>query len=102
MLPDHRAPLARRVGDSAERPDPLTIEVDGRPLAALPGESLAAALMAAGYRSTRITHGGAPRAPYCAMGVCFDCVVTVDGENAVRSCLRPVTAGMKVRTGHTS
>lgn len=77
----------------------MTITVDGRDVPAYPGEPLAAALLAAGYRAVRRTGGGAPRGPYCNMGVCFECVVSVDGVPAVRSCLTDVRAGMRVRTG---
>ena len=39
---------------------------------------------------------GAPRLPYCMMGVCFDCLVTIDGIGNRQGCLVPVRAGMKV------
>jgi len=73
--------------------------VDGEPVSAYPGESLAAALVAAGRRATRRTASGALRGPYCNMGVCFECVVTVDGTPGTRSCVVPVRAGMRVATG---
>ena len=41
---------------------------------------------------------GAPRAPYCLMGVCFECLVTVDGVGSRQGCLVPVREGMKVET----
>ena len=80
------------------RPEPVTIEVDGRAVPAHPGESLATALLAAGERSVGTTRGGARRAPYCNMGICFECVVTVDDVPCQRSCLIRVRAGMRVRT----
>ncbi|MBO4206576.1 (2Fe-2S)-binding protein, partial [Micromonospora echinofusca] len=64
-----------------------------------PGESLATALLAAGQRAVRVTPGGARRAPYCNMGVCFECVVTIDDQPYQRACLTRTRAGMRVRTG---
>ncbi|MFG1780054.1 (2Fe-2S)-binding protein [Micromonospora sp. NPDC049051] len=81
-----------------ERPAPVTIEVDGCPVPAHPGESLATALLAAGQRAVGTTRGGARRGPYCNMGICFECVVTVDDVPCQRSCLLRVRAGMRVRT----
>lgn len=75
------------------------IEVDGERVEALAGESLATALLASGRRVFRRTASGAPRGPFCNMGVCFDCVVTVDGEAGVRACMTTVRAGMRVETG---
>ena len=60
---------------------------------------LAAALLAVGIdrcRTTPVT--GAPRLPYCLMGVCFDCLVTIDGVGSRQACLVPVHDGMKVET----
>jgi hypothetical protein len=58
----------------------VRIVVDGRPIAAAPGDSVAAALLAAGVLACRTTPvSGAPRAPYCMMGVCFECLVAIDG-----------------------
>ncbi|MEV6521742.1 2Fe-2S iron-sulfur cluster-binding protein [Longispora sp. NPDC051575] len=91
-----RVPLATRTG--MELPVPVTIDVDGVPVTAYPGESLASALLAAGQRAVRTTTSGVRRAPYCNMGVCFECVVTVDGVPYQRTCLVRVTAGMRVRT----
>lgn len=84
--------------EHAVRPAPVAIEVDGERIDAFPGESLAAALLAAGVRTFRRTPSGAPRGPLCNMGVCFECVVAVDGE-PVRACATEVRAGMRVETG---
>ncbi|MDG4829359.1 FAD-dependent oxidoreductase [Solwaraspora sp. WMMD1047] len=57
---------------------------------ALPGETIGAALLAAGVRSWRQSrHGRRPRTLFCGIGACFDCLVTVDGGPAVRACLTP-------------
>lgn len=75
------------------------LEVDGQPISARTGDTVAAAMLAAGLghcRTTPVT--GAPRAPYCLMGVCFDCLVTIDGVGSRQGCLVPVREGMAVET----
>jgi len=76
----------------------IQIEVDGEPMQAFEGQTIAAALIAAGRRILRYTPKGSPRGIYCGMGVCFDCLVEVDGEPSLRSCITPVRAGMRIRT----
>ena len=64
----------------AEAGAPVAITVDGRRVAARAGDTVAVAMIAAGIDHCRTTPvSGAPRAPYCLMGVCFECLVTVDG-----------------------
>ena len=85
----------------AEAGPALTITVDGRAVSARSGDTVAAALLANGIyhcRTTPVT--GAPRAPYCLMGVCFDCLVTIDGVGSRQACLVPVRDGMAVETQH--
>jgi aerobic-type carbon monoxide dehydrogenase small subunit (CoxS/CutS family) len=89
---------ASRIEHGVGRPTAVAIEVDGARVDAYPGESLAAALLAAGIRTFRRSRSGAPRGPVCNMGVCFECVVTVDGEPGVRACATTVCEGMRVRT----
>ncbi len=84
------------------RPDsvaPLTVTVDGEAVLAYPGETVATALLAAGRRTFRHTDHAAPRGLFCGMGVCFDCLVTVDGQPDVRACMTTVQPGMVVETG---
>jgi glycine/D-amino acid oxidase-like deaminating enzyme/bacterioferritin-associated ferredoxin len=76
----------------------ITLQVDGRAITAQRGETLAAALVAAGLRIGRHTQGGSPRHVFCAMGTCFDCLTIVEGMGAVRACLTHVTDGMSVRS----
>ena len=78
----------------------LEVIVDGRALTAPPGQSLAAVLLTAGQATLRDSPAGNPRGLYCGIGVCQECRVVVDGV-VVRSCITPVTAGMRVTTGHT-
>jgi D-hydroxyproline dehydrogenase subunit gamma len=81
-----------------ERGRPVRFQLDGEPLLAHEGESLAAALWAAGRRVLRHTaREGSPRGLYCGMGVCFECVLEVDGR-VVRACLEPVREGASVAT----
>jgi thioredoxin reductase len=78
-------------------PDRLTFSFDGEPLTARPGQSLAAALTDAGKRVFRQTAKGSPRGIFCGMGVCQDCLVTVDGTPNQRACMTLVAAGAEVR-----
>jgi predicted molibdopterin-dependent oxidoreductase YjgC len=79
----------------------LTITLDGAALEAREGESIAAALLASGRRSTRWTaRTGEPRGYFCGMGVCQDCLVTVDGLPNVRACMTPVREGLRIESQH--
>lgn len=100
MRRERRAdPTERRVDDGIQRGRAIEILVDGRPVQAFEGESVAAALLAAGKRALRMTaRYGAPRGLYCGIGVCFDCIMTIDGRPNVRTCQTPVRAGMRVES----
>lgn len=75
----------------------VEISVEGRRVVAHEDEPLAIALLNAGFVPLRYTPvSGQPRTPLCMMGVCFDCLVEVDGEQNVQSCMVPVHAGMQV------
>jgi predicted molibdopterin-dependent oxidoreductase YjgC len=75
----------------------LRLSFEGQPLDADEGDTVAAALLAAGIASFRTTPvSGAARGPWCLMGVCFDCLVEIDGKGSVQGCLTPVRAGMRV------
>ena len=77
---------------------PVPFEFEGTPLTARPGDSLAAALLAAGVQQFRDTPvSGAPRGPFCLMGACFDCLVEIDGQPNRQACLTQVRPGMAVR-----
>jgi predicted molibdopterin-dependent oxidoreductase YjgC len=79
-----------------QRGPEVSITVDGRPASAYLGESVAAALMADGDLSTRTTSGGERRGLFCGMGVCFDCLVIVDGVPGTRACVTWVREGMDI------
>ncbi|MGW4102352.1 (2Fe-2S)-binding protein [Streptomyces sp. NPDC004976] len=75
------------------------IVVDGKSLPFVEGQTVAAALVAAGrvvWRTTRL--GYRPRGVFCGIGVCFDCLVTIDGVGGQRACLVPARPGMTVTT----
>ena len=82
-----------------ERGVALGVVVDGAEVRAYEGESIAAALFASGHRFTRWTaRTGEPRGYFCGMGVCQDCLVTVDGLPNVRACVTPARDGMRVES----
>ncbi|MFD9862081.1 (2Fe-2S)-binding protein [Streptomyces alboflavus] len=82
---------------------PFEITFDGRPVSALSGQSVAAALWAAdilAWRTTRV--GGRPRGAFCGIGQCYDCLATINGSPNRRACLVPARPGDAITTqeGH--
>jgi hypothetical protein len=76
-----------------------SFQFDGTPVPFRPGQTIGAALVADGrpsWRTTRLT--GSPRGIFCGIGVCFDCLVTVDGEPNQRACLVRADAAQVVTT----
>ena len=84
-------------GPSAAAPPPeLAFEIDGETVAARAGQTIAMALFAADRLQVRQSARlGAPRGVFCNMGVCYDCLIYLDGR-AVRSCMVPVEDGMRL------
>jgi len=81
------------------RGKPVQIQVDGKPIEAYDGETVAAVLLSAGISTFRLSQKNKePRSLYCGMGLCFECLVTIDGEHAVRACMTSVADGMQVET----
>jgi predicted molibdopterin-dependent oxidoreductase YjgC len=77
----------------------IEVTVDGRAMKVRAGDTVAAALLSAGILASRTADvSGAPRAPYCMMGVCFECLVTIDGVANRQGCLVPVAPGMRIET----
>lgn len=75
----------------------VMITVNGRRCEAREGDTVAAALWALGvrrFRTTRVRRE--PRGPFCFIGRCTDCEVTVDGRPRVKSCMTPVSEGMRI------
>jgi D-hydroxyproline dehydrogenase subunit gamma len=80
-------------------PRPVRFSFDGTPLEAARGLTIAGALLANGIVSWRRTGaGGRPRGIFCGSGDCFDCLVDVGEQCAVRACLVLVRDGDEVRT----
>jgi D-hydroxyproline dehydrogenase subunit gamma len=87
---------AQRINSGVTRGPKVTIHVDDRPIEAYAGESVAAALLAAGVVRFRSSAERAePRGPFCLMGVCQECVVLIDART-VTSCQMPVRAGLRI------
>jgi D-hydroxyproline dehydrogenase subunit gamma len=84
--------------ETVPRGEALTVTVNGTPVQAFRGESVHAVLLAAGYlplrRSRRLK---APRGFFCGMGICYECLVTIDGKPDQRACMRTVEPGMEIR-----
>ncbi|MEV8147707.1 (2Fe-2S)-binding protein [Arthrobacter sp. NPDC080073] len=75
----------------------VRVRFDGRPLEAAPGQSVGAALTAQGITAWRATRKGEkPRGLFCGIGVCFDCLLRVDGAANQRACLVEVREGMEI------
>lgn len=78
---------------------PLRFIMDGVEIEGREGDTVAAALLAAGRVTCRTTPvSGAARGPFCMMGACFECLVTIDGVGNRQACLVPLRAGMYVET----
>lgn len=83
--------------------DLVTLSINGHPVTARNGQSVWSAMALAGQVETRkAALSGEARSAYCAMGVCFECMVEIDGLPNQQACLRLVSDGMKVVTQHTT
>lgn len=77
----------------------FSFEFDGRTVDARPGQSVGAALTDAGIRSWRTTRRtGRPRGLFCGIGVCFDCLLEIDGIPNQRACMTPARDSATVRS----
>ena len=82
---------------SAQPAQALRLTVDGVAVELRRGETVAAALFLAGHKAGRTTPvSGTPRGPYCMMGICFDCLVEIDGEGNRQACMVEAREGMVV------
>jgi predicted molibdopterin-dependent oxidoreductase YjgC len=78
--------------------NPVELTFEGRTISANEGESVAAALLAAGVTSFRqLTDEGAMRGPYCMIGNCYECRIEIDGRPNLQACQERVRDGMRVR-----
>jgi D-hydroxyproline dehydrogenase subunit gamma len=78
-------------------PGTVTLTINGKPVIAPAGTTVAAAIMVSGA-SCRVSVNGEPRWPLCGMGVCMECCVTLDRVPHVRSCQVIVREGMEIAT----
>lgn len=84
-------------GMPSASPHTVTVSFDGNLIPAIPGQSIGAALVCNGIAAWRNTRKDQrPRGLFCGIGVCFDCLLTVDGEANQRACLVEVQEGMKI------
>lgn len=89
----------RRVGKGVQRGVPFEIQVDGEMIIAHEGETVAAALIAAGRRTFRRSGPrNQPRGVYCGIGLCFECRMVIDGVPNTRACQTPAAPGCRVET----
>ncbi|WP_455887234.1 (2Fe-2S)-binding protein [Pseudomonas rustica] len=92
-------PLFKPVASESRPTRTLKLTFNGEQLTVPAGVSVAAALLMTGvtrFRATPVSE--APRAPYCMMGVCFECLVEIDGVPNRQSCLIEVSDGMEIRS----
>ena len=87
-----------RVGSRA-RSTKVFITVNGIRTEAFSGETIHAALLAAGFVKLRVSKSSAgERGAFCGMGVCYECLVTVNGRPNRRACMTIVREGMEITT----
>jgi len=81
-----------------EMPEQIEIYLDGKPVQVPAGIPVAAAMLLLDALPTRQTAvSGSPRAPFCMMGICFECLIEIDGAPGKRACQVEVRNGMRVQ-----
>lgn len=84
---------------SADIPGESSFSFDGSAVPFRPGQTVGGALAASGVVSWRTTRGrGEPRGLFCGIGVCYDCLLSVDGQRSQRACVTPARPGQDVRS----
>jgi predicted molibdopterin-dependent oxidoreductase YjgC len=87
--------MFKRLDDTPEKL--VTVTIEGQPVEVPAGETVAAVVLASGLGHTRTTPvSGAPRAPYCLMGVCYECLMVINGQPNRRACREVVDEGMTI------
>jgi hypothetical protein len=77
----------------------VVVLLDGAPFEGRQGDSVATVLLLAGKIACRRSFvSGEPRGPYCMMGVCFECLVRVDGIDDLQACMIPIRREMRIET----
>lgn len=91
-----------RITHGVQRGESFTIVVDGVPVQAFPGETVAGALLAAGrYWLRHASKTQARRGLFCGIGYCHDCRMTIDGRPNTRACLTRASPNLRVATQGT-
>jgi len=90
--------MAKRIEHGVNRGQQVELSIDGVSVSAWEGETLASVLLLHRRNAFYLTHNGAPRAPFCNMGTCFECRVHLEGRGWVLACMNPVESGMKICT----
>ena len=83
--------------NTIERKEKVAIKVNGKEVIAFMGETLLAALIASGYKQLKkspVLKEG--RGGLCGMGVCYECLVTIDGIKNMRACMQDIRPGMEI------
>ena len=86
-----------RTADLTGQEKEITFYVNGQPTQAYQGETIHAALIAAGYRQFRKSKTEQPRGIFCGMGVCYECLVAIDNGPQRQACVTIVEEGMEVQ-----
>lgn len=90
-----------RLAGPVTRGRKVQVVLDGEKIVAFEGENVVSALLAADRRHLRVTpRRQEVRGMFCGIGLCFDCVMTIDGQPGVRACQTPVSDGMHLDTQH--
>ena len=86
-----------RIQKGIRRGSAFQIEIDGQEVTAYPGETIATVLIATGQRLIRSSSlTGEPRGLNCGMGICYECLVTVNGRPNIRACITPAQPGDRI------
>ena len=89
--------MFKRMNNAIPGSKTVTLTIEGKEIAAFQGDTVAAAMLVAGFAYTRITPVKEERrAPYCMMGICFDCIVEINDIPNQRACQILVQEGMRV------
>jgi len=87
--------MFKRLDNAAQ--NRVNVTINGQPVQVPEGETVAAAVLTHGLPYTRTTPvSGAPRAPFCLTGVCFECLMVIDGKGNQRACMKQVREGMRI------
>lgn len=91
--------MFKRLDDNPEKT--ITVTIEGQSVEVPAGETVAAAVLASGIGYTRTTPVcDSPRAPFCMMGVCYECLMVINGLPNQRACKEYVAEGMTIERQH--